>query len=115
MITSTFSVMINCSFCSPAESFFDFHHIPGDLLQFVYCMCFISCIHVFVVGRNCILLQQHQMIWFLSRLERLVEQDCEVGGISLKKGTYVSAMIYGMHHDAEIWPDPETFDPDRYG
>ena len=23
-------------------------------------------------------------------------------------------MIYGMHHDAEIWPDPETFDPDRY-
>ena len=58
--------------------------------------------------------KKHRIIWFLYRLERLVEQDCEVGGISLKKGTYVSAMIYGMHHDAEIWPDPETFDPDRY-
>ena len=102
---------VNCSFCSPAESFFDlFNHIPGDLFYQL------SVIRVSVVGRNFITLQKHIIIcWFSYRLERLVEQDCEVGGISLKKGTYVSAMIYGMHHDAEIWPDPETFDPDRYG
>jgi len=48
------------------------------------------------------------------RLERMVDQDCVVDGISLKKGSFVSAMIYGMHHNADIYPDPEAYDPERF-
>ena len=57
MVWSFFSVKVNCSFCSPAESFFDlFNHIPGDLLQFGYVLHQLSVIHVLVVGQNCIIL-----------------------------------------------------------
>ncbi|XP_067948400.1 cytochrome P450 3A24-like [Watersipora subatra] len=48
------------------------------------------------------------------RLERLVNKDTTVAGIHLPVGSMVSAMVYSIHHDPEIWPDPEEFDPERF-
>ncbi|KAJ3616830.1 hypothetical protein MTP99_011293 [Tenebrio molitor] len=34
-------------------------------------------------------------------------------GYKLKKGTVVQLHIYDLHHNPEVYPDPEKFDPDR--
>ncbi|KAG8239232.1 hypothetical protein J437_LFUL018496 [Ladona fulva] len=36
------------------------------------------------------------------------------GGLWLEKGMVVTIPIYGLHHDPEIYPDPEKFDPERF-
>ncbi|KAF6041267.1 CYP3A4 [Bugula neritina] len=47
-------------------------------------------------------------------VERLVEKDTSIEGIHLPAGCMVSAMIYAIHHDPEIWPEPEEFRPERF-
>ncbi|XP_049788050.1 probable cytochrome P450 6a14 [Schistocerca cancellata] len=34
--------------------------------------------------------------------------------VVLDKGTPVVIPVYGLHHDPEIYPDPERFDPERF-
>ncbi|XP_072397933.1 cytochrome P450 9e2-like [Diabrotica undecimpunctata] len=34
--------------------------------------------------------------------------------VQLKPGDIVSLPIYSIHHDPELFPDPETFDPERF-
>ena len=36
------------------------------------------------------------------------------GGQTIRKGTTVTIFIYGIHHDANVFPDPEKFDPERF-
>lgn len=49
----------------------------------------------------------------LYRVERLVAEDTTIEGIYMPKGTSVAALIYAIHHDSEIWPEPSKFDPER--
>lgn len=35
-------------------------------------------------------------------------------GYKIPKGCNVSMAIYQLHHNPEVWPDPEKFDPDRF-
>ena len=37
-----------------------------------------------------------------------------IGDRELPAGINVSAAIYATHHRADLWPDPERFDPDRF-
>ncbi|KAG1671742.1 Cytochrome P450 9e2 [Nymphon striatum] len=48
------------------------------------------------------------------RLVRKCSENYQLGSIFLKKGTLVGVPIYCIHHDAKYWPDPETFDPERF-
>ena len=49
------------------------------------------------------------------RLDRCAVQDVEYDGLRIPKGTIVTYPMLAMHYDAEAWPQPEKFDPDRCG
>ncbi|MFJ9363922.1 cytochrome P450 [Nocardia sp. NPDC101769] len=40
--------------------------------------------------------------------------DVEAGGFRIGKGTTIFISPYAVHHNPEHWPDPDTFDPDRF-
>jgi cytochrome P450 len=40
--------------------------------------------------------------------------DLDIGGVPIAAGTAVIFSPYAMHRRAESFPDPETFDPDRF-
>ncbi|KAK8765874.1 hypothetical protein V5799_007345 [Amblyomma americanum] len=45
---------------------------------------------------------------------RRADQDHRCGKYLIKKGTSVMVPTYQLHHDPELWTDPEKFDPDRF-
>jgi len=38
----------------------------------------------------------------------------EFGGVQINKDDLIIVCIYSLHHDASIYDDPETFNPDRF-
>jgi cytochrome P450 len=49
--------------------------------------------------------------WIIARVA--TEED-EIGGHRLAPGTVVTLSPYLTHRSAEVWPEPERFDPDRF-
>ena len=49
-----------------------------------------------------------------SRTDRVASTDYEYNGMKLDKGQVWSVAIYALHHDPDVYPDPETFDPERF-
>lgn len=45
---------------------------------------------------------------------RLLNQTVDVAGHRLPKGTYVFNSFYNMHHNADAFPNPDDFEPDRF-
>ena len=45
---------------------------------------------------------------------RRVQRPARIGGRDLPAGINVSVSIYSIHHRADLWPDPERFDPERF-
>lgn len=50
-------------------------------------------------------------VWDLNR--QAVNEEV-VNGYLVPKGREIFISIYAIHHDEEIWPDPEKYDPDRF-
>ena len=50
------------------------------------------------------------------RMERKASCDFPLGdtGIIIEKGTIVVIPVWAIHHDPDVYPDPETFDPERF-
>jgi len=44
---------------------------------------------------------------------REAAEDTKVGQFHIPAGTNVQIPVWQIHHDANIWPDPDRFDPDR--
>ncbi|XP_077526011.1 cytochrome P450 3A14-like [Haemaphysalis longicornis] len=45
---------------------------------------------------------------------RQAEEDFEWKGMKFKAGTCVMAPTHQLHRDPRYWPDPDSFDPDRF-
>eukprot|EP00029_Vermamoeba_vermiformis_P014639 TRINITY_DN9753_c0_g1_i1.p1 TRINITY_DN9753_c0_g1~~TRINITY_DN9753_c0_g1_i1.p1 ORF type:complete len:463 (-),score=88.56 TRINITY_DN9753_c0_g1_i1:16-1404(-) len=45
---------------------------------------------------------------------RLVTEDVEYDGKIIPKGTRTGVNYYAIHHDPELWENPEEFNPDRF-
>lgn len=48
------------------------------------------------------------------RLDREANEDYKYQDITIKKGQVIAIPIYALHHDPEIYPEPEKFCPERF-
>ncbi len=56
----------------------------------------------------------HSNIHLLVRFDRVASQDYHLGNYHIPKGTLINVPVYPIHHDPDVWPDPEKFIPERY-
>ncbi|KAG8710304.1 hypothetical protein FRC11_004651 [Ceratobasidium sp. 423] len=47
-------------------------------------------------------------------LEHVASEDIEARGYRIKKGTILEGNIWAIMHDPTLYPDPYTFNPERY-
>ena len=47
-------------------------------------------------------------------IDRIAVADDRVGDIAIPRGSTVIVYVYGAHHAPRYWPNPETFDPERF-
>jgi cytochrome P450 len=47
-------------------------------------------------------------------IDREAVNDDEYRGVKIPAGTTVVPYIYGVHHNPEVWKDPDKFDPGRF-
>lgn len=57
-------------------------------------------------------LRLYPSVHFISR--KLGEDLITHSGYKLAKGSIINLHIYDLHHNPDIYPDPEKFDPDRF-
>lgn len=48
-----------------------------------------------------------------NRIDRVAKSNVEVSGVIIPKGMIVAVPIYTLHRDPEVWPDPDSFKPER--
>ncbi|XP_040917720.1 cytochrome P450 3A27-like [Toxotes jaculatrix] len=49
-----------------------------------------------------------------TRLERISKASVEVNGVTIPKGTVIVVPLYALHHNPDLWPNPDTFKPERF-
>ncbi|XP_077424365.1 cytochrome P450 3A30-like [Vanacampus margaritifer] len=50
----------------------------------------------------------------VNRLERVAKSSVDVSGVTIPKGTVVMVPVYALHRDPSLWPEPDTFKPERF-
>lgn len=45
---------------------------------------------------------------------RILAEDVTLNGRTYPKGAYVLPSVHSIHHDPDIWPNPDVFDPERW-
>ena len=52
------------------------------------------------------------LVWL--RLQRDCNETCTIKGVTIPSGMPIMIPCYAIHHEPEIWPEPEKFDPERW-
>jgi len=47
-------------------------------------------------------------------IDRMAVADDRVGDVEIPSGSTVIVFVYGAHHAPRYWPDPESFQPERF-
>lgn len=63
---------------------------------------------------DCVINESLRLFPIASRLERVAKASVEINGFVIPKGMVVIVPTWPMHHDPEIWPEPEKFKPERF-
>lgn len=65
---------------------------------------------------HCVVSEALRMLPAVPRTQRIASQDYVLAdtGIRIPKGSSVVVPIYAMHHDPEVFAEPEQFNPDRF-
>ena len=50
----------------------------------------------------------------VNNINRAIHETFELEGYIFPKGFMVNVSVMGIHHDPNIWPDPDRFDPERF-
>uniref|UniRef100_K1QU45 Cytochrome P450 3A11 n=1 Tax=Magallana gigas TaxID=29159 RepID=K1QU45_MAGGI len=48
------------------------------------------------------------------RFNRSTNKESLINGITIPKGLDVAVSVYAVHHNSNVWDEPEKFDPDRF-
>jgi cytochrome P450 family 3 subfamily A len=48
------------------------------------------------------------------RFDRVASEDYQLGNYHIPKGSLINVPVYPIHHDPNIWPEPEKFIPERF-
>ena len=64
---------------------------------------------------NMVLCESLRLFPPVPRVMRQCSQTCAItDDLIIEKGTYISLPIFLLHHNPEYWPNPDTFDPERF-
>lgn len=50
----------------------------------------------------------------IQRTDRVAGADYTYENIRIQKGQLISISIYGLHHDSDVYPEPDKFRPERF-
>uniref|UniRef100_T1J5A9 Cytochrome P450 n=1 Tax=Strigamia maritima TaxID=126957 RepID=T1J5A9_STRMM len=63
---------------------------------------------------DCIIKESHRIFPPVPMILRTLNQDVILDGKTVPAGVTIQIQIYLLHHNPEIYPDPEVFNPDRF-
>ena len=63
---------------------------------------------------DCVIKEAQRLNPPVALANRECDEDYDLNGIHITKGTEVQIPIYALHHDPDAWEDPEKFDPERF-
>ncbi|GFS72894.1 cytochrome P450 4c3 [Nephila pilipes] len=63
---------------------------------------------------SCVLKETNRLYAVVPMIGRQAEEDMNICGFKVPKGSTCIVSIYFLHRDKYVFPDPEKFDPDRF-
>jgi len=67
-----------------------------------------------LVSLDLVMKESMRLVTPVPGVTRRTNRETELLGFRIPAGVYVAVHLWGVHHMAEVWPDPERFDPERF-